>query len=68
MVLLLRLITPFNADEESPFDEDSFDECYQLNKEKLQCTSINSSLKSKRNKYCRITINYDPSGLTNKFS
>lgn len=65
IVLLLKLTTCDNVNEENPLDKDFYNECNRQNirdissiKENV-CVSVNTSFKSKRNKCCRLTISFD---------
>jgi hypothetical protein len=68
LTLLLKIISSANLKEKVPFDSDDFKNCLNKNKENIQnmssmttktCSSLNSSFKNKKDKCCKITINYD---------
>ena len=67
LALLLKIISA-DVMPKAPFDSGDFEKCLNKNKENMQnlssmttktCSSLNSSFKNKKDKCCRITINYD---------
>ena len=68
LALLLKIISSANVNQKAPFNSDDFEKCLKINKENIQnmssmttktCSSLNSSFKNKKDKCCRITLNYD---------
>lgn len=68
LALLLKIFSSASVNQKAPFDSDDFEKCLKENSKNIQnmssittntCTSLNSSFKRKKDKCCRITINYD---------
>ena len=68
LALLLSIIYSATVIQKVPFDSYDFEKCLNKNKENIQnissmstktCTSLNSSFKNKKDKCCKITVNYD---------
>jgi len=69
LFLALLFSTIYAANNQNvPFDSGDFEKCLNINKNNIQnlstmstktCTSLNSSFKNKKDKCCKITINYD---------
>lgn len=67
LALLFNIIYAAN-NQNVPFDSGDFEKCLYINKNNIQnlstmstktCTSLNSSFRNKKDKCCRLTINYD---------
>ena len=65
IALLLKINLSISKEEFDFFDKDDYEKCISLNKEAIlstssnKCSSINSSLKLKEDRCCKLTINID---------